>query len=251
MKTLIVIPARLASSRLPNKLLLSETGQPLLQHTYEAAAKSAAADDIVVAADDPQIAAAVQAFGGKVEMTSAEHQSGTDRLAEIAQRRPDVELFINVQGDEPEIEAVDIDTAAQLLLDHPAADMSTLATPIVDFELVSDPACVKVVFDQQKRALYFSRSPIPYAREGLDQARQAVGDQPLYYQHVGLYVYRRETLLELTAAPRPPAEIAESLEQLRALNLGKQILVGMASQASRGIDTRADYQVFVSRHSTC
>jgi len=249
-KSLIVIPARLASSRLPNKLLLSETGKPLLQHTYEAAAQSQIADDVLVAADDPQIVAAVQAFGGRVELTSDQHQSGTDRIAEIAERYPDVELFINVQGDEPEIDAADIDTAARLLQEQPQADMSTLATPITNPGLIEDPACVKVVFDAQQKALYFSRSPIPFAREGLEQAFELQPKAPLYYQHVGLYVYRRETLLELTAAARSTAEICESLEQLRALHIGKSIWVGLASQPSRGIDTPEDYRVFVSRHST-
>ena len=250
MKSLIVIPARLASSRLPNKLLLSETGKPLLQHTYEAAAQSQIADGVLVAADDPRIVEAVQAFGGQVEMTSDQHQSGTDRIAEIAGRYPEVELFINVQGDEPEIDATDIDTAARLLLDQPQADMSTLATPITQTSLIEDPACVKVVFDARQRALYFSRSPIPFAREGLEKLDKLQIDTPLYFQHVGLYVYRRETLLELTAAPRSAAEICESLEQLRALHIGKSIWVGLASQPSRGIDTPEDYRVFVSRHST-
>ena len=248
MKSLIVIPARLASTRLPNKLLLSDTGKPLIQHTYEAASKSSIADDIVVAADDQQIVDAVTAFGGNVELTAPDHASGTDRLAEIAERRPEVQWFINVQGDEPEIDTADIDQAARLLMENPRADMSTLATAITQAQAFADPACVKVVFDQNQRALYFSRSPIPYPRGGF-RTMLATHGGDLFFQHVGLYVYRRETLLELTATPRPPAEVAESLEQLRALHLGKTILVGVTSNLSCGIDTAEDYAAFVSRQS--
>lgn len=230
-------------------MLLNESGKPLIQHTYEAAARATLADDILVAADDPLIVQAVEAFAGHAVLTSPHHPSGTDRLAEVAQHHPDVQLFINVQGDEPEIEAEDIDLAIRLLVDHPAAHMSTLATPISDQDQVQDPACVKVVFDQSHRALYFSRSPIPHAQQGFHAAIQNCPDG-LYYQHVGMYVYRRETLLELTAADRSANEITESLEQLRALHLGKTILVGVTSRPSRGIDTAEDYRAFVSRNSS-
>ena len=246
MKTLIVIPARLASTRLPEKLLLSETGKPLIQHTYEAAAKSKIADEILVAADDPKIVEAVSAFDGNVTITRSDHQSGTDRLAEIAERRPDVQLFINVQGDEPEIDAADIDLAARLLQDNPHADMATLATPIDDADAFANPSNVKVVFDQNQRALYFSRSPVPYPRGGFDKTVDDFAGG-VFFQHVGLYVYRREMLLELTRTPRPPMEIAESLEQLRALHLGKEILVAVTPHNASGIDTVEDYQAFVSR----
>lgn len=248
LKTLIVIPARLASTRLENKLLLAETGQPLIRHTYQAAAKSQLGDDILVAADDQQIVDVVKGFGGNAELTSTDHQSGTDRLAEIAERHTDVDLFINVQGDEPEIDPRDIDSAARLLLDNPQADMSTLATPLTDPERIADPACVKVVFDQQGRALYFSRSPIPFTRENV---QTGANDMATFHQHVGLYVYRRKTLLELTKTPRPINEIAESLEQLRALHLGKSILVGITPRTSCGIDTPRDYHAFVSRMASC
>lgn len=254
LKTLIVIPARLASTRLENKLLLEETGKPLIQHTYEASAHSTLASDILVAADDPRIEEAVRSFGGNVEMTRPDHQSGTDRLAEIAERHPEIDLFINVQGDEPEIEAQDIDMAARLLLGSDDADMSTLATPLTERQRVEDPDCVKVVFDRSGKALYFSRSPIPFPRSGSETMLSASEGNPdgppVWFQHVGLYVYRRETLLELTRTPRPPMEIAESLEQLRALNLGKTILVGVTPRTSCGIDTRDDYLAFVSRMSS-
>jgi len=258
LKTLIVIPARLASTRLENKLLLAETGQSLIQHTYQAASRSQLADEILVAADDPKIVEVVNSFGGNACLTSADHQSGTDRLAEIALQRPDVELFINVQGDEPELDAADIDMAARLLLDSNAnhqhsADMATLATPMFDPDRIRDPACVKVVFDGQGRALYFSRSVIPCLREGMESLDNRASDStaPIFFQHVGLYVYRRATLLELTASPRPPMEMVESLEQLRALHLGKTILVGVTPRSSRGIDTVDDYRAFVSRMRSC
>ncbi len=251
MKTLIVIPARLASTRLPKKLLLNETGKPLIQHTYEAAQQSKLADDLLVAADDPEIVQTVQGFGGKVELTDREHASGTDRLAEIALRHPDVDIFVNVQGDEPEIDWQDIDLAIQLLTQHAAdSHMSTLAVPISDVQRITDPACVKVVFDQQGRAMYFSRSPIPFPRDGFDSSMAATQGY-LYFQHVGLYVYRRNTLLELTRTPRSGCEVAESLEQLRALDLGKTIRVGITENSSRGIDTSEDYQAFVSRQANC
>ncbi len=247
---MIVIPARLASTRLPNKLLLAETGQPLIQHTYQAAAQSQLANEILVAADDPQIVAAVTAFGGQAVLTRTDHPSGTDRLAEIAALRPDVEWFVNVQGDEPEIDAADIDLAIRLLRDNPQADMTTLATPIADLQRFQDPACVKVVFDQRGRALYFSRSPIPYPREGFADL-QTTHPGSFAFQHIGLYGYCRSTLLELTGTPRPASEVAESLEQLRALHIGKLILVALTPHVSRGVDTLEDYRAFVSRHSSC
>ncbi len=245
MKTLIVIPARLESTRLPRKMLLSETGRTLVEHTWEAARRATLADELVVAVDDTSVADAVSAFGGTAINTLRNHASGTDRLAEVARMRPEFDLLVNVQGDEPEMCPRDIDAAIALLRDNPDADMATLAAPIGDASLLGNPACVKVVFDQRQRALYFSRSPIPHPREG--QAEALSRYPGAYFQHLGIYVYRRETLLELSAAPRTPAEQAESLEQLRALHLGKTILVGLAERACRGIDTREDYEAFVSR----
>src|SRR5687767_4623369 len=199
LRSTIIIPARLASTRLPRKLLLSETGQPLLQHTYEAASRATRTQGICVAADHEEIAAAVLAFGGHVEMTDPNCASGTDRVAEVA-RRLDVDVVVNVQGDEPEISPAAIDLAVQLLEENPAAEMSTLATPIRTREQLLDPACVKVVFDSAGRALYFSRSPIPCAREWRDELLTA--EPPHFYQHIGLYAYRRDFLLSLARMPR-------------------------------------------------
>ena len=160
----IVIPARLASTRLPRKLLLCETGKTLLQHTYEAASRAARPQGVRVAADHAEIAEAVRAFGGQVEMTDPRAASGTDRVAEVARRMQGVDIIVNVQGDEPELSGESIDLAVRLLEEQPAAVMATLATPIRSRRQLEDPACVKVVFDASGRAMYFSRSPIPRAR---------------------------------------------------------------------------------------
>lgn len=246
MRSTIVIPARLASTRLPRKLLLSETGKPLLQHTYEAASRATRPAGICVAADHEELAAAVRAFGGRVEMTDPQAASGTDRVAEVA-RRLDVDVVVNVQGDEPDISAAAIDLAVQLLEENPAAVMSTLATPIRTRQQLLDPACVKVVFDAAGRALYFSRSPIPCAREWREELLTA--DPPHFHQHIGLYAYRREFLLQLAAMPRCGLEKVENLEQLRVLDAGHSILVGVVNEPTLGIDTPEDYRAFVQRQT--
>lgn len=242
---MIVIPARLASTRLPRKLLLSETGKPLIQHTYEAARRATTTRDVCVAADSAEIADAVRQFGGHVEMTDPQAASGTDRVAEIAARTPDVDIFVNVQGDEPEIRGEAIDLAVKLLADDPACPMATLATPIRDWAKLHDPACVKVVFDENGLALYFSRSPIPHAREWRDELLNA--DPPIFFQHIGLYAYRRDFLLRLSHLPQSDLERTENLEQLRVLSAGQRIRVGVIDEAAAGIDTSDDYQAFVRR----
>jgi 3-deoxy-manno-octulosonate cytidylyltransferase (CMP-KDO synthetase) len=241
----IVIPARLASTRLPRKLLLTETGKPLIQHTFEGASRATKPRGVIVAADHEEIVNAVRAFGGCVEMTDPEARSGTDRVAEIAGRMPEVDIFVNVQGDEPEIRGTAIDLAIELLAARPDAVMSTLATPIRDRDQLNDPACVKVVMDQVGRALYFSRSAIPYAREWDDQLLSA--NPPHFFQHIGLYAYRRDFLLKLAKLPQSSMEQIEKLEQLRVLESGFEILVGVVHETSVGIDTPADYRAFVSR----
>ena len=245
LRSTIVIPARLASTRLPRKLLLAETGKPLLQHTYEAASRAMKPSGIVVAADCEEIAAAVRSFGGRVVLTSPDCASGTDRVAEVAANMPDVDIFINVQGDEPEISAAAIDLAAEMLEQDAAAMMSTLATPIRTREKLLDPACVKVAFNARKQALYFSRAPIPFARTWNDALLTA--DPPVFFQHIGLYAYRREFLLELSRLPRAKIEEVESLEQLRVLDAGHSIAVGVIHEPTVGIDTPEDYRAFVTR----
>ena len=241
----LVIPARLASTRLPRKLLLSETGKPLIQHTYEAARRAARPSGVCVAADHEEIAAAVRRFGGEVRMTSPECASGTDRVAEVARKMPDVETFVNVQGDEPELSGAAIDLVIDLLARDPQAVMATLATPIRRRQQLDDPSCVKVVFDQRGRALYFSRSPIPHAREWDDRLLSA--EPASFYQHIGLYAYRREFLLRIAEIPRSKLEKIENLEQLRVLESGHEIAVGIVDEPTVGIDTPADYQAFVER----
>ena len=246
LRSTIIIPARLASTRLPRKLLLCETGKPLIQHTYEAASRATRTQGVCVAADHEEIAAAVRAFGGRVEMTDPNCASGTDRVAEVA-RQLDVDLVVNVQGDEPEISPAAIDLAVQLLEENPAAEMSTLATPIRTREQLLDAACVKVVFDSAGRALYFSRSPIPCAREWRDELLTA--SPPYFFQHIGLYAYRREFLLRLAQMSRCELEKIENLEQLRVLYSGHSILVGVIDEPTIGIDTPADYRAFVKRQA--
>jgi 3-deoxy-manno-octulosonate cytidylyltransferase (CMP-KDO synthetase) len=241
----IVIPARLASTRLPRKLLLRETGKSLIQHTYEAARNATRPTGICVAADHAEIFDEVRGFGGHVEMTDPEAASGTDRVAEIARRMSDVDIIVNVQGDEPEISGSSIDLAIQLLEENPSAVMSTLATPIRHRRQLKDPSCVKVVFDSQGKAMYFSRSVIPYPRHWNDALLQS--SPATFYQHVGLYAYRRDFLLQLASMAPSSLEQIEKLEQLRALQAGYSILVGVVDEPTFGIDTPDDYRVFVEK----
>ncbi len=246
-RSLIVIPARLASTRLPRKLLLRRTGKTLIQHTFEAAQTACLPCGVCVAADHEEIAAAVRDFGGEVRLTSPDCPSGTDRVAEIASRVPEIDIFVNVQGDEPEIAGASIDAAIAMLVARPDLTMSTLATPIRQQSRLLDPSCVKVVFDQHRRALYFSRSPIPAARQWSDELLRH--EPPLFYQHIGLYAYRRAFLLQLAGLPPSEKEDLEKLEQLRVLDAGYSIAVAVVPHAATGIDTADDYEAFVARYA--
>jgi 3-deoxy-manno-octulosonate cytidylyltransferase (CMP-KDO synthetase) len=237
----IVIPARYGSSRLPGKPLLRETGKYLIQHVYERACQARRATQIIVATDDPRIVAAVQSFGCKVMLTERGHQSGTDRVAEVAQNL-NAECIINLQGDEPLVDPAAIDLLPQILQRDPAVDMATLAVPIHSRERWLDPNCVKVVCDDQGRALYFSRSPIPFVRNGNPPFEDAT---PRFLQHLGIYAYRRGFLLNLASLRPHPLEQLEQLEQLRALASGYRIQVGLAQHASISVDTMEDYRKFV------
>jgi 3-deoxy-manno-octulosonate cytidylyltransferase (CMP-KDO synthetase) len=263
----IIIPARLASTRLPRKLLLRETGKSLIQHTYEAARRSVRATGICVATDHAEIFDEVRSFGGQVEMTNPEAPSGTDRVAEVARRMTEADIIVNVQGDEPEIAGRSIDLAIELLENNPIAVMSTLATPIRNRRQLEDPACVKVVFGDcpnfragdcpnfrvnengtvpfAGRALYFSRSVIPHPRQWDDAL--LTSDPPTFFQHVGLYAYRRDFLLQLASMPPCRLEQIEKLEQLRVLDAGHAILVGVIDEPTFGIDTPEDYRAFVEK----
>ncbi len=241
MKTAIVIPARYGSSRLPGKPLLRQTGKYLIQHVYERACESRYASSVVVATDDSRIVAAVESFGGRVVMTRADHPSGTDRVAEAA-RVLDADVIVNLQGDEPLIDLDSLDRLPELLERDPSADMATLAVPLRSLEQYRDPNCVKVVVDGQGRALYFSRAPIPFVRDGLPDLGAR---PPRFLQHLGLYAYRRDFLFQFATLPPEPLEQLEKLEQLRVLALGKSLLVGIVEHASIGVDTYDDYERFV------
>jgi 3-deoxy-manno-octulosonate cytidylyltransferase (CMP-KDO synthetase) len=245
----IIIPARLHSTRLPRKLLLRDTGKSLIQHTFEAAQRATRPRGVCVAADSEEIAAEVRSFGGQVYMTNPACASGTDRVAEVAQQLSVAEIVVNVQGDEPELSGDAIDVVIQLLEDDRSAVMATLATPIRSREQLNDPACVKVVFAKKGTgvvsALYFSRSPIPHAREWDDRLLSAAPAH--FFQHIGIYAYRRDFLIRLARMPRTPLETLENLEQLRVLETGHEILVGIVDEPTIGIDTPADYREFVDR----
>lgn len=242
MSAIIVIPARYASTRLPGKPLLDQTGKYLIQHVYERACQSSRASTVVVATDDPRILAAVDRFGGRAVLTRDDHPSGTDRVAEVA-RQFDAQVVVNLQGDEPLIDPAALDLLIDLLESDPEAEMATLATPIHSVEDWHAPSCVKVVIDDAGNALYFSRSPIPFVRDGQPDfaARPA-----RFLQHVGLYAYRRAFLLRIAATPPAPLEQLEKLEQLRALAAGVRLRVGLIDQPSLGVDTYEDYQRFVA-----
>lgn len=245
LRSLTVIPARLESTRLTRKLLLAETGKPLVQHTYEAALTAKVPTGVIVATDSDEIATVVRQFRGRVEMTSVHCQSGTDRCAQVAASLRDVDVVVNVQGDEPEIDGDAIDLTVELLDRTPTAAMSTLAVPIRAQERLLDPACVKVVVSSSGRALYFSRAPIPHARHWSDTILET--DPPLFFQHVGVYAYRTEFLVQLASTPPSRLELIEGLEQLRALEEVAEIIVGVVNHAHKGIDTLEDYRSFVER----
>lgn len=230
MKIIGIVPARLAAVRLPNKPLLDICGKPMIQRVWERVRMARCLEDVIVATPDEAIAAAVEAFGGRAAMTSAEHRSGTDRLAEVA-RGLDVEIVVNIQGDEPLIDPAAIDAAVQPLLDDPALQMTSLMC-VCPAEEIVNPATVKVVTDPRGRALYFSRATIPYRRN----AESAL---PVM-QHIGLYAYRRDFLLTFASLPPTPLEMTESLEQLRAIENGHVIQMVQVPRAPLSVDTQED-----------
>jgi len=238
MDVAIIIPARLASTRLPAKPLLRETGQYLIEHVYNRALQVKSATTVIVATDDTRIADAVCSFGGRVALTRVDHVSGTDRVAEVALQL-DAEIIVNLQGDEPLFEPSAIETLIALLKPR-GTDMATLAVPIRDVEAYRNPNVVKVVCDDAGRALYFSRSPIPFQRD-----REPDFEIDVVLQHLGVYAYRRDYLLTITKLPPHRLELAEKLEQLRVLGTGGTLRVGIVDHAHRGVDTPEDYAAFV------
>ncbi len=230
---LAVIPARFHATRFPGKILADLNGRPMVEHVFRRAAAARLVHAVIVATDDERIAAAVRGFGGAAIMTRADHVSGTDRIAEVVAAHP-CRAVVNVQGDEPLLEAEAIDAAVKPLLDDSTVGMSTLCRPFTSLDEFRNPNVVKVVTNSRGDALYFSRSPIPYPRhDALPAAARA---------QVGLYVYRRETLLKLAALPAAPLEIVESLEQLRALANGVRIRVVETSHRTAGVDTPEDLE---------
>lgn len=231
MKVLCVIPARYASTRLPGKPLALIAGKPMIQHVYERASRAAIPSEVVVATDSELVAEAVRNFGGKVMMTSPEHPSGTDRLAEVALSYGDADVIINVQGDEPMIPPEIIDRLAQAFEDNEDLNMATLKT-VMDEADYNNPNTVKVVTDQNGYALYFSRSLLPYPRNKPADFK--------VYKHVGIYAYRRSFLLSYAAYEPTPLEQIEGLEQLRVLENGERIKVLECKFKGIGIDTPED-----------
>ena len=231
MRILCVIPARYASTRLPGKPLLDIAGKPMICRVYDRAIKAKCLTGAVVATDDRRILDAVEAAGGRAMMTSPDHPTGTDRLAEVAAAYPDMELIINVQGDEPLIEPPLIDELAAAFQGDGALEMATVMTPVDDPAEQRNPNNVKVVTDRQGYALYFSRSLLPYPR---NEGKASV------FKHIGIYAYRRDFLLRYAKMPPTPLEQAESLEQLRALENGYRIKVICTDHHFVGVDTPED-----------
>lgn len=236
-KVATIIPARFAAQRLPGKPLADILGKPMIQHVYERAARARGVTLTGVATDDERIASAVEGFGGKVWMTSPELQSGTDRVAAVARQHPEIDIFVNVQGDEPLMDPRAIEAGVELVASG-RFEMATVMTPMRDPADLSNAAVVKVIPDDQGRAIYFSRHPIPYSRK----ARPDPGEPFVCRRHVGLYVYRRETLLRFSQLAACAMERAESLEQLRALQAGIPIGIAEVDFTSIGVDTPEELQ---------
>jgi len=242
MKTAVIIPARMGSMRFPGKVLADLGGKPVIQHVWENAMRSKA-DSVTIAADDPRVEQAVKSFGGNVVMTKPSHPSGSDRVWEAAQSN-DAELIVNVQGDEPFLPHEVIDDLIDAMHGPDAPAMGTVVLPCARADIAANPNLPKVVLTSDDYALYFSRSMIPYLREG--------GEETEVYRHWGIYAYRRETLAKFVSLPEGRLERCEKLEQLRALENGIRIKVIRTSFDSIGIDTPDDLvraQEFLARKS--
>jgi 3-deoxy-manno-octulosonate cytidylyltransferase (CMP-KDO synthetase) len=242
-EVLVVIPARYGSSRFEGKVLANQTGKFLVQHTCQQALKASKVDNVIVATDDDRVMAACKSFGADCVMTGLQHQSGTDRIAE-AIADVDADIIVNVQADEPEMDPANIDYLVDLLNDNPQADMATLVTGFDSKEQVADPNVVKAITDNDGRAIYFSRSVIPYNRDSA-----GVGDVGGYLRHLGIYAYRKEFLLTFTSLEQSGLEKQEKLEQLRAIENGYTIITGKVEHSCEGIDTAEQYAAFVARCS--
>ncbi len=247
-----IIPARYGSTRFPGKSLALINGRPMIQWVHECAKRAKLVDRIIIATDDERIAGAVSAFGGEALMTSVDHSTGTDRIAEVAQKLT-CDLIINIQGDEPLIHPDLIDEAITPLLRDASIPMGTVCNTLRDRDEAFDPNVVKVVFDGQGFALYFSRAPIPWDREAWkipDAFKHGAVATPLH-KHIGLYVYRRDFLLSFASMSPTKLETIEKLEQLRALENGHKIKVVVSSHESFGVDIPEDLSKILKRlHKT-
>ncbi len=241
MHTVIIIPARLGSTRFPKKVLADLCGKPLIQHVYDRAMLCKEAKEVIIATDSQEVARVIRDAGGKAVMTSPDHTSGTDRIAEVA-RTVEADIIVNVQGDEPLIEPAIIQSVIQLLIDDPQAQMGTAAVRITNDEAARDPNVVKAAIAADGHALYFSRSPIPYHRDAWSGAGQVSAEGATLYKHIGIYSYRKHALMKLSALPPSPLEEAEKLEQLRALENGMRIAVAVVEADTPGVDTPEDLE---------
>jgi len=243
MRVTAIIPARYASTRFEGKALADIMGKPMVQHVYERTCRASLVSEVIVATDDPRIEAAVKAFGGRVEMTSISHETGTDRLAEVAERI-DSEIIVNVQGDEPLIEPAMIDEAIQPLVDDETIVMGTLKSRVKNLHDFLSPNVVKVITDCNGFALYFSRSPLPFFRDKWDDLKDDAfaSGRLLCHKHVGMYVYRRDFLIHYARMPQTLLERAEKLEQLRVLENGYRIRVVETEHESIGVDSPSDLE---------
>ena len=244
MSVVAIIPARFGSTRLPGKPLAQIGGRPMIQHVYQSTVKAEVLDRVIVATDDRRIEAAVKKFGGEVMMTSPDHPSGTDRLAEVA-RKIKADLLVNVQGDLPFIDAKTITQAVQPLRRDRDIPMGTVCTAIYDESEWRNPNIVKVLTDKARRAMFFTRAPIPFRRnDSSDLERETTAGRHRRcvwgYRHLGLYVFRRDFLLKFARLPPTALEQLESLEQLRALENGYRIYVAQVDEPSVEVDTPAD-----------
>ncbi|MBN2455664.1 MAG: 3-deoxy-manno-octulosonate cytidylyltransferase [Sedimentisphaerales bacterium] len=243
MEVLACIPARYGSTRFTGKVLAKDTGKFLIQHTYESASLAKLPEQVLIAADDERILDAAKTFGAKCVLTSAEHKSGTDRIAE-AVANIDAEIIVNLQADEPEIDPGNIDFLVNLLMVRQDFAMATLSTDFQNQQQVFDPNVVKVMADCNNRAIYFSRSVIPYDRQS-----GCIGSLEQYQRHIGIYAYRKDFLVKFAALAEGRLEKIEKLEQLRAIENGYPILVGKVEHYSDGIDTPEQYAEFVRRYT--
>lgn len=232
-KVVVVIPARYASTRLPGKPLVSLAGKPMIQHVYERAKLAARADRVVVATDDERIVKAVAGFGGEARMTRPDHRTGTERVAEVAAHE-EGDVFVNVQGDEPLLDPIALDTAVASLLEEPVAAIGTVGTVIKTPADIMDPNVVKTVLDFDGHALYFSRAPVPWVRDTGSKI------QVRHLKHLGLYVFQREALLEYPTLPQGELERIEQLEQLRWLENGWKIRVAEVEHDAISVDVPED-----------